>query len=117
MKYVCLGYMDPKKWVTMSEGERNVFIDGCFDYDDELRKNGRFAGGEALQGPQNAVTLRYENGKVSITDGPYAETKEQFGGYYVIDAKDLDEALAFAGRIPGMGSRAIEIRPILDFRT
>ncbi len=54
MKYVCLGYMDPKKWVTMSEGERNTFIDGCFDYDDELRKNGHFAGGEALQGHESA---------------------------------------------------------------
>jgi hypothetical protein len=58
MKYVCLGYMDPNKWTRMSEGERNTFIDGCFAYDDALRRNGHFAGGEALQGPQNAVTLR-----------------------------------------------------------
>ena len=67
MKYVCLGYMDPNKWVAMSEDERNAFIDECFAYDDELRTNGHFAGGEALQGPQNAVTLRYQNGKVSST--------------------------------------------------
>ena len=72
MKYICLGYMDPKKWETMSESERNAFIDECFAYDDVLRKNGHFVGGEALQGPRNATTLRFRNGKVSVTAGPYA---------------------------------------------
>ena len=114
MKYVCLGYMDPKKWVTMSEGERNVFIDGCFDYDDELRKNGRFAGGEALQGPQNAVTLRYENGKVSITDGPYAETKEQLGGILILEATDLNHAIQLMSKHPGVRGGPFEIRPTED---
>jgi hypothetical protein len=76
MKYICLGYIEPNKLETMSETERNAMVDECFTYDDELRKNGHFAGGEALQGPQTATTLRWKNGKVSITDGPYAETKE-----------------------------------------
>jgi len=66
MKYICLGYIDPKKWETMSESERNAFIDECFAYDDVLRTNGHFVGGEALQGPQNAATLRFQNGKVTV---------------------------------------------------
>jgi hypothetical protein len=114
MKYVCLGYMESKKWVTMSEGERNAFIDGCFDYDDELRKNGHFAGGEALQGPQNALTLRYENGKVSITDGPYAETKEQLGGILILEATDLNHAIQLMSKHPGVRGGPFEIRPTED---
>jgi len=86
VKYICLGYMDPKKWETMSESERNAMIDECFAYDDVLRRNGHFVGGEALQSPRNATTLRWKNGKVSITDGPYAETKEQLGGILVLEA-------------------------------
>ena len=79
MKYICLGYMEEKKWETLSESERNALMDECFAYDDVLRKNGHFVGGEALQSARNATTLRWKNGKVSITDGPYAETKEQLG--------------------------------------
>ena len=80
MKYVCLGYVEPNKFETMAESERNAILDECFTYDDVLRKNGHFAGGEALQGPRSATTLRWMNGQMSITDGPYAETKEQLGG-------------------------------------
>ena len=76
MKYICLGYIEEKKWETMPESERNAMMDECFDYDDVLRKNGHFVGGEALQGPRNATTLRWNNGKGSISDGPYAATKE-----------------------------------------
>ena len=81
MKYICLGYMDPKKWETMSESEQNAMMDECFAYDDVLRKKGHFVGGEALQSARNATTLRWKKGKLSITDGPYAETKEQLGGF------------------------------------
>jgi hypothetical protein len=70
MKYVCLGYFDEKKWETMSESEQNAFMDECFAYDEELRKNGHIVGGEALQNARNAVTLRRQDGKVSVTDGP-----------------------------------------------
>jgi len=90
MKYICLGYMDEKKWDAMSESERNTFVDECFAYDDVLRKNGHFVGGEALQSPRNAATLRFQNGRVSITDGPFAETKEQLGGILVLEATDLN---------------------------
>ena len=85
MKYICLGYIEPNKFETMSESERNAMLDECFNYDDELRENGHFAGGEALQGPDTATTLRWKNGKVSVTDGPYAETKEQIGGILVLE--------------------------------
>ena len=70
----------------MAETERNALMDECFSYDDVLRKNGHFAGGEALQSARNATTLRWQNGKVSVTDGPYAETKEQLGGILILEA-------------------------------
>lgn len=114
MKYVCLGYMDPSQWEAMSEGERNAFIDECFAYDDVLRKNGHFVGGEALQGPQNAATLRFQNGKVSVTDGPYAETKEQLGGILILEARDLNHAIQLMSRHPGVRGGSFEIRPTGD---
>ena len=114
MKYICLGYMEEKKWETMSDSERNAFMDECFDYDDVLRKNGHFAGGEALQSPRNATTLRFQNGKVSITDGPYAETKEQLGGILILEAKDLNEAIQIMSKHPGVRGGPFEIRPAAD---
>jgi hypothetical protein len=93
MKYICLGYIEEKKLETMSESERNAMLDECFTYDDLLRKDGHFAGGEALQSPRNATTLRWQGGKLSITDGPYAETKEQLGGILVLEATDLNHAI------------------------
>ena len=114
MKYICLGYMDPKKWETMSESERSAMMDECFAYDDVLRKKGHFVGGEALQSAQNATTLRWKNGKVSITDGPYAETKEQLGGILVLEAKDLNHAIQLMSQHPGVRGGPFEIRPVAD---
>src|SRR3990172_2663078 len=114
MKYICLGYMEEKKWETMSESERNAFVDGCFAYDDVLRKNGHFFGGEALQGPQNATTLRFQSGKVSVTDGPYAETKEQLGGILILEANDLNHAIQLMSEHPGVRGGPFEIRPAAD---
>jgi hypothetical protein len=79
MKYVCFGYFDEEAWTAMSESEQQRFMDECFAYDDVLRRNGPI-GGEALQSVRNGKTLRLQNGKVIVTDGPYAETKEQIGG-------------------------------------
>jgi hypothetical protein len=93
MKYVCLGYIEPNKFETMPESERNALLDECFAYDDALRKNGHFAGGEALQSANTATTLRWNNGKASVTDGPYAETKEQLGGILILEARDLNHAI------------------------
>ncbi|MGH7404631.1 MAG: YciI family protein, partial [Candidatus Methylomirabilales bacterium] len=90
MKYVCLGYFEERKWEAMSESQREALIEECFAYDDVLRKNGHFIGGEALQSARNATTLRWQNGKVSVIDGPYAETKEHLGGILILEAKDLN---------------------------
>ena len=114
MKYICLGYIEPNKFETMSESERNAMLDECFNYDDELRENGHFAGGEALQGPDMATTLRWKNGKVSVTDGPYAETKEQIGGILVLEARDLNHAIQLMSKHPGVKAGPFEIRPVAD---
>ena len=114
MKYICLGYIDEDKWQGISEGERNAFMDRCFEYDDVLRKNGHFAGGEALQSTRNAVTLHWKNGKVSITDGPYAETKEQLGGILILEARDLNHAIQLMSNHPGVKAGPFEIRPAGD---
>ena len=114
MKYFCLGYIEEKKWDTMSESERHPMLDECFAYDDVLRKNGHFAGGEALQSARNAITLRWQNGKVSTTDGPYAETKEQLGGILVLEATDLNHAIQLMSKHPGVKAGPFEIRPVAD---
>ena len=114
MKYICLGYIEEKMWETLSEGERNAMMDECFAYDDELRRGGHFVGGEALQGPRSATTLRYRNGKVSVTDGPYAETKEQLGGILILEAEDLDHAIQLMSKHPGVKAGPFEIRPAAD---
>lgn len=114
MKYICLGYIEPNKFENLSETERNAMIDECFTYDDELRKNGHFAGGHALQGPQSATTLRWKNGKASITDGPYAETKEQIGGILILEARDLNHAIQLMSKHPGVKAGPFEIRPATD---
>lgn len=110
MKYICLGYYDEKTWETMSESERNAMVDECFAYDDVLRKNGNFVGGEALQSARNATTLRWKDGKVFITDGPYAETKEQLGGILVLEARDLNHAIQLMSKHPGVKAGPFEIR-------
>lgn len=114
MKYICLGYIEPQKFETMSESERNAMLDECFTYDDVLRTNGHFAGGEALQGPTTALTLRWKNGKVAVTDGPYAETKEQLGGILVLEARDLNHAVQLMSKHPGVKAGLFEIRPAAD---
>lgn len=115
MKYICLGYIDEKQWEAMSEGERIVFMDECLAYDDVLRKSGHMIGGEALQSPREAVTLRFRNGRVSITDGPFAETKEQLGGIMVLEARDLNHAIQLMSKHPSirMGG-TFEVRPAAD---
>ena len=114
MKYICLGYIAEKKWETMSESERNAMVDECFAYDDVLRKNGHFVGGEALQSPRNAATLRWKNGKVLVTDGPYAEAKEQLGGVLMLEAKDLNHPIQLMSKHPAVKSGIVEIRPAED---
>ena len=114
MKYICLGYIEPNKFETMSESEQKAMLDECFSYDEMLRKNGHFAGGEALQGPSTAMTLRWKNGKASVTDGPYAETKEQLGGILILEARDLNHAVELMSKHPGVKAGPFEIRPAAD---
>src|SRR6266404_4588162 len=85
MKYICLSYLGPINWETMSESDRKASMEEFFAYEAEMRKNGHILGGEGLQSARNAATLRFQNGKVSVTDGPYAETKEQLAGFWVIE--------------------------------
>jgi len=114
MKYSCLGYIDEKKWDAMSESEPNAFVDECFAYDDVLRKNGHFVGGEALDSPRNATNLRFRNGKVSVTDSPFVETKEQLGGILVLKARDLSHAIRLMSKHPGIRLGPFEVRPAAD---
>ena len=114
MKYVCLGYYNENAWEGASETEQNAFVDACLAYDDTLRKNSHFIGGEALQTARNATTLRLESGKVTITDGPYAESKEQIGGILLLEARDLDEAIRLMSNHPGIKAGPWEIRPAAD---
>lgn len=113
MKYICLGYIEERKWDTMSKNEQEAMIEECLAYDDILKKNGHFVRGEALQAARNAVTLRWRNGKVSVTDGPYAETKEQLGGILVLEAPDLNHAIQLMSKHPGVRHGGpFEIRPM-----
>ncbi len=115
MKYICLGYYDKSKHEAMTEGERNVMFDTCFEYDDHLRANGHFAGGEALQPAETALTLYWKSGKVATTDGPYAETKEQLGGIGVLEARDMNHAVQLIAQHPVLKFGTIfEIRPVAD---
>jgi hypothetical protein len=114
MKFICFGYIEQNKFETMTENERNTMLDECFSYDDLLRKNGHFAAGEALQSADTARTLRWKNGKVVVTDGPYAETREQVGGILVLEARDLKHAIELMSKHPGVKAGPFEIRPAAD---
>ena len=115
MKYVCLGYYDKSKFDRLTESERSAMFDTCFEYDDHLRANGHWAGGEALQPAETALTLYWKNGKVATTDGPYAETKEQLGGILVLEARDMNHAVQLMTQHPALKyGNAFEIRPAAD---
>jgi hypothetical protein len=114
MKFVCFGYYDETKWEGLSEREQNAMMDECFAYDDVLRRDGHFVSGEGLDVARNATTLRWKSGKVIVTDGPYAETKEVVGGILVLEARDLDHAVELMSKHPGVKSGPFEIRPAAD---
>jgi len=115
MKYLCLIYDDEKKMATVSQKDGEAFMGEYFAFTDGIRKSGHYVAGEALQPVQTATTLRNRNGKLSTTDGPFAETREQLGGFYMIEAKDLNEALQIAARIPSVKTGSIEVRPVMTF--
>jgi hypothetical protein len=115
MKYLCLIYDEEKKVAAMSKSESDAFMGEYFAFTDAIRKSGHYIGGEALQPVQTATTVRLRNGKLSTTDGPFAETKEQLGGFYFIDARDLNDAIQVASRIPSARTGSVEVRPVVEF--
>jgi hypothetical protein len=115
MRYLCLIYDEEKKLATMSKGEQDAFMGEYFAFTDDIKKSGHYIGGEALQPVGTATSVRMRGGKMSTTDGPFAETKEQLGGFYLINAKDLNDALQIAAKIPSAKTGTIEVRPIQEF--
>ena len=115
MKYLLLIYENEAAMSTKSEAEFGAFIGEYMTFTDDIRAAGKLVHGEALQPTATASTVRVRGGKNIVTDGPFAETKEQLGGFYLVEATDLDEALALAARIPGAREGSVEVRPIQSF--
>jgi hypothetical protein len=115
MKYLCLIYENEKSFETMPPADGEAIMNEYFAFTEGIRRNGQYVAGEALQPTPTATTVRVRNGKVSTTDGPFAETKEQLGGFYLIEAKDLNEAIQIAAKIPSARHGSIEVRPVVDF--
>ena len=112
MNYLCLIYYDEKKLDNMPKTERDALYDEAYAYYDELVRNGHGIAGDPLQPVATARTVRVPKGKASVTDGPYVETKEQLGGYILMHARDLDEAVQLASKIPPARLGGVEVRPI-----
>jgi hypothetical protein len=114
MRYLCLIYNEEKTLAAMPKAEYATFAAGHMSLDEELQKSRQYIASESLQSTQTATTVRIRNGKLSTTDGPFAETKEQLGGFFLIEARDLEEAIAVAARIPSARTGSIEVRPISE---
>jgi hypothetical protein len=115
MKYLCLIYDEEKKLAEMSQSESDAFMGEYFAFTEGIRSSGHYVAGEALHPVHTATTVRVRGGQVSTTDGPFAETKEQLGGFYLIEARDLNDAIQVASRIPSARLGSIEVRPVVDF--
>ena len=114
MKYVCLGFFDEAAFAQIPQADAQIMMEEYFAYDDVLRRGGHFLGGEALDSARNAVTLRMKDGEVQVTDGPYVETKETLGGILLLEARDLNHAIALMSKHPAVSSFGVttfEIRP------
>ena len=114
MNYLCLIYSDETMWPRMPKAETDRIMSEYLDFTAAIQKSGHYVGGNRLQPTQAATTVRIREGKLSTTDGPFAETKEQLGGYYLIEAKDLNEAIQVASRIPGARIGSVEVRPVAE---
>lgn len=115
MQYLCLIYDDEKQWASFSQEERDSAMSECLAFEESIKTSGHFRACDALQPTSTATLVRVRNGTTLTTDGPFAETREQLGGYYLIEAKDRDEAIAIAARIPSAESGTIEVRPVMVF--
>jgi len=117
MKYLCLAYYDEQKFDALSKDEFNALVSQCPKHDEELRRTGQLVLQASLVAPKTTTTIRPKNGKPLVTDGPYTETKEQVGGFFMIEARDLNEAISIASKHPAahLGEQvgwAVEVRPI-----
>jgi hypothetical protein len=115
MKYLCLIYDEERDWDAMPRSESGVYLAECMAAAESIVASGHHVASEALQPVASAVTVRIRNGKLSTTDGPFAETKEQLGGFYLVEARDRDEAVRVAARIPAARTGCVEVRPVVDF--
>ena len=115
MQYLCLIYGAEERWNSATEEEGRAVMADYMAFTESIEKSGNLAGGNALQPTSTATTVRVRDGETLVTDGPFAETKEQLGGYYLIEAKDADEAIAIAARIPGARHGSVEVRPVVVF--
>jgi hypothetical protein len=114
MKYLCMVFYDEKNLNALSESELQTLDDESLAYDDSLRKGGHLVAAQALESVRSATTVRRRGGKVSVTDGPFTETKEQLGGFLLIEAQDLNEAIQLASNVPAIRLGGIEVRPIKE---
>jgi hypothetical protein len=112
MKYLCLIYDEEQRMASMTKTEGDVFHGEYSSFTAGIQHTGQYLGGNALQPVHTATTVRVRNGRISTTDGPFAETKEQLGGYYLVEARDLNDAIQIASRIPSAQVGSIEVRPI-----
>ena len=115
MRYLCLIYFDEQAQANRSAEEMGAIMQAYGKYTEELEGAGAMLAGEALQPTTTATTVQLRSGRTLTTDGPFAETKEQLGGFYMIEARDLDEAIAWAAKIPAAADGSIEVRPIMEF--
>jgi hypothetical protein len=114
MKYMCLIYEDETVWQKMPKADLDKLFAEYSAFKDDIKNSGHLVGCNPLQPTHTATTIRVRNGKVSTTDGPFAETKEQLGGYFLIEARDLNDAIQLASRIPGARLGSVEVRPIAE---
>jgi hypothetical protein len=114
MKFLCLIYSDERQWATMPRAAYDAVLGEFLAFTQDIRREGKYLAGEDLEPTSRATTVRVRNGRISVTDGPFAETKEQLGGFYLIEAGDLDDAVRTASRIPSARYGTIEVRPIQD---
>src|SRR5262245_21769330 len=116
MKYLCLIYSEEAKMYALPAAELEAIAGECVGFDEALRQHGQFIACERLQPVASAATVRTRNGKVSVVDGPFAETKEQLAGFYLIEARDLNEAIRVAAKIPPVRLGCVEVRPVWEYK-
>jgi hypothetical protein len=115
MRYLCLIYDEEKTLHAMPRSESDAFMGEYFAFTEGIRESGQYVAGEALQPVRTATTVRIRNGRMSATDGPFAETREQLGGFYLIEARDLNDAIQVAAKIPSARTGSVEVRPVSVF--